>query len=217
MSFFSLIELMVVIAVICILLGILLPAFASVKTKGKRSQAQADITAMLNACRLFESDYGSLPNVFPASAPTCLAPVDSGTFAKANTDSSPYYMSLMGALSGFSYFTSTPCYGLNVRGVKYLQVPRYYSNNAMKNPKEPCGFVDPWGNTYGVSLDIAGSGQSTISYPSGLVDSKGASVASSEAVFSRVAAYSLGPDAQWQSDGVTLKASNADTSVKSWK
>ncbi len=204
---------MVAISVIGILLCLLFPALASVKNKGKSAQARADIAAILNACRLFEADYGVLPNVF-SSAPTSVQAVDSSVFAKANANTPAAYMTLMSALSGFNYFTSTPCDTINTRKAKYLQVPYCYSSNSSKSP---CGFVDPWGNTYGVALDVAGEGQTSALYPSGLKDSKGNSVSSSEAVLSRVSIYSLGPGVQWKSNGTTLDVSNSDVAIKSWK
>lgn len=211
------IELLVVVAVIGILMSLLFPAFAAVKTKGKQAQAKADVSSLKNACCRFEADYGTLPNVLSTGASVSVQAVDSSSFAKANSNTSAAYITLLGALSGYNYFSSTQCLTLNTRGSKYLNVPDCYANNAFRNPSSPCGFVDPWGNSYGIALDVEGSGQTSVSYPSGLKDSKGSSVSSAESVFSRVSIYSLGAGVQWKSDGKTLDSSNADAAVKSWK
>lgn len=58
---FTLIELLVVIAIIGILAGILLPAMQKVQEKAKRSQAQADISALEMAISQYQQTYGQLP------------------------------------------------------------------------------------------------------------------------------------------------------------
>lgn len=62
---FSLIELMVVIAVIAILFAILFPAFKGMKDKGKGARDSADSAAYVAALQAFKSEYGYSPGQEP--------------------------------------------------------------------------------------------------------------------------------------------------------
>ncbi len=212
---FSLIELLVVMAIVGILVSLIFPAFASVRVKGKGSQAQADIRALINACALYEADAGYLPNPFSGGT-SGVAAVDAHDFAKANANTPQAYKNLMTTLSGFMYFSAIRKSGANPKNQTYLPVSETYSNCDTKNPGSPCGFVDPWGNSYGVSIDVEGNGSAPVKYPSGLKDSSGTAV-SDESVFSKVVVYSLGSGTTWNSDGKTLKTSDAGKAIKSWR
>jgi general secretion pathway protein G len=58
---FSLIELLVVMAIIGILASIILAAAKGVQNKGARSRAQAEITAIAGALESFKADNGDYP------------------------------------------------------------------------------------------------------------------------------------------------------------
>jgi len=57
---FTLIELLVVIAIIAILAAILFPVFTAAREAGKRSVCQNNIKMMLNACMMYENDWGRI-------------------------------------------------------------------------------------------------------------------------------------------------------------
>lgn len=65
-SGFTLLELLVVVALIGILIGILLPAIAGVKIKAQVKKAETDVRSLAMACRAYHTEFGSWP--IPASA-----------------------------------------------------------------------------------------------------------------------------------------------------
>lgn len=60
-SAFTLIELLIVIAVISVLAGLVLGAASSVQKKGARSRAEAEIAAIAAALENFKADNGDYP------------------------------------------------------------------------------------------------------------------------------------------------------------
>lgn len=58
---FTLIEMLVVIAIIGILAGILLPTLAHLKTKAKIKQAQMEMQNLAGAIKAYEKEYNRFP------------------------------------------------------------------------------------------------------------------------------------------------------------
>src|SRR4029453_9124393 len=63
---FTLIELLIVIAIIIVLAGLVLSTVGYVQKKGARSRAETEIAAMSAACESYKADNG----VYPSSTPT---------------------------------------------------------------------------------------------------------------------------------------------------
>jgi len=58
---FSLIEILVVIAIVAILMALLFPAFTGVQDQAKRTQAKNDIAQIVTAVNAFYAEYGQYP------------------------------------------------------------------------------------------------------------------------------------------------------------
>src|SRR5690349_14906480 len=63
---FSVLELLIIIAILAILAGLLLPALAKAKEKAKRAQCQNNLKQVGLAFRVWEGDYSDL---YPARVP----------------------------------------------------------------------------------------------------------------------------------------------------
>ena len=60
---FTLVEMLVVIAVIAILAGIAFPVVSGMNRKGKETRARSEINAIITAIKQYEADYGTLPYI----------------------------------------------------------------------------------------------------------------------------------------------------------
>jgi prepilin-type N-terminal cleavage/methylation domain-containing protein len=151
---FTLIELLIVIAIIAILAGLLLPALANVKVKARIKQAQTEMVNLTAAIKAYEAEY----NRYPASK--------QAETAAAGGD--------------FTYATSVP--GLNpnpnlpnAEVIMILQdIDGGVNAGHARNPRKlalfegkPVGassaggidsnyvLLDPWGNPYIISMDLS--------------------------------------------------------------
>ena len=143
---FTLIELLIVVAIIGILMGILLPVLSTVKTKGKEVKAKADMNSIVAACKQYESDYGIMPSL--ATADVMLEPTTVDSSHKPLDDapgSAANYKALFQVLTGVAYPSGSGTAPFNIRNIRYLEVPSSYSK---------IGYTDPWGATYGIALDL---------------------------------------------------------------
>ncbi len=132
---FTLIELMVVIAIIAVLIGLSVPVYQSVQTSAKKTQAKNDLVQIVTAVNAFYTEYGR----YPTSAAN-----DAGAKVSAGTDNSPVCNELRGQNGT-----------LNTRQIVFISPP------AAKDPLNPRAgveastgkFFDPFGKTYGVAMD----------------------------------------------------------------
>ena len=138
-SGFTLIEMLVVIAIIAILAGLLFPAINRALETAKRNQAAADVRSIAAAITMFYSEYGYLPIPFS----------DQGTVADRDDDND-------GA-------TLTPAESQRIIQV-LTAVPRGHNDNHQLNPRrkvflsspnfnEDGKFLDPWDRQYIIKLD----------------------------------------------------------------
>lgn len=132
---FTLIELMVVIAIIAVLIGLSVPVYQSVQTSAKKTQAKNDLVQIVTAVNAFYTEYGRYPTA---------AANDAGAKISAGTDNSAVFNELRGQNGT-----------LNTRQIVLISPP------AAKDPLNPRAgveastgkFFDPFGKTYGVAMD----------------------------------------------------------------
>jgi prepilin-type N-terminal cleavage/methylation domain-containing protein len=131
---FSLIELLIVIAIIGILMGILLPVFVGMRDKGKIQRARQEMAAIEQAIKAYEATYGILPYIGADPTDHVLSPDEYATLLDVLTcvDGPP--------TGGANDFTKN-----NSRGIRFLDVPVTYTS---------LGYVDPWNEKYKVAMDL---------------------------------------------------------------
>jgi prepilin-type N-terminal cleavage/methylation domain-containing protein len=125
---FTLIELLIVIAIIGILMALLFPAVQSALDAAKRTQAKNDVTQIATAIVGYETEYGRLPS----------------TNETAGTVSGDVLTALMG-----SNTPSAP----NPRQIVFLEVNDAKKGKSGYTNSGGGQFVDPWGIAYKVIYD----------------------------------------------------------------
>jgi prepilin-type N-terminal cleavage/methylation domain-containing protein len=136
---FTLLELMVVIAIIVVLAGLLFPAVQSVLERAKKVQAKNDVTQIVIAVNAFYTEYGKYP-----LSPT--TPNDTSYGTSTTNDK---------LFSELRNFGATD----NPRGIVFMSPPE---SKDPTNPKSGIAsstsgsvgqYFDPWGKVYFVRID----------------------------------------------------------------
>lgn len=136
-GFFTLIELLTVIAIIIILAGILLPAISGSLKKADVTKARAQMTTLANAIKQYQATYGRLPT------PT--------GHSEASALSTNEYKWLLLILQNETIDDSTnsslKSYGtsksVNSKGIKFLDIVG----------NTPGEYKDPWDEDFQVFMD----------------------------------------------------------------
>ncbi len=143
-SGFTLIEMLVVIAIIAILAGLLFPAINRALETAKRNQAAADVRSIAAAITMFYNDYGYLPVPFddqgwepgPGNGDFGREQSD----ARLNDDESKRIIQVLIAEQNIGPGWNN----LNPRRKVYL---------SMQTARSDGELLDPWGNQYWIKLD----------------------------------------------------------------
>ncbi|MEI6033298.1 MAG: type II secretion system protein [Verrucomicrobiae bacterium] len=124
-SAFTLIELLIVIAIIGILMGLLFPAVNGAIDAARKAQAKNDVTQIATAVIAYETEYGKLPLSSSTSVDSALVNVLAGIDTSATN---------------------------NPRGIVFLEVQAAKKGKGGTNS---VGFVDPWitNTPYAIAMD----------------------------------------------------------------
>lgn len=132
---FTLVELMVVVAVIGLLAGILLAAAGGVRNQAARSQAKAEIAALESALTRYQMDFGGFP------APSTNISTNGSQYPLNPSNYIASSRIMFSNLMGRAVFTNPPDPGFKA----YLEPkPSMVVTNVSPNY-----LIDPWGNAYG--------------------------------------------------------------------
>ncbi|HME87584.1 MAG TPA: prepilin-type N-terminal cleavage/methylation domain-containing protein [Chthoniobacterales bacterium] len=189
---FTLMELLIVIAIIVILMGLLFPAFKGVQDQAKRTQAKNDLTQIVTAVNAFYTEYGKYPTTVTSGDAT-YGPGGS------DTENGDVFKELRG--------TST---ALNTRQVVFINPPvaKDQTNPKSGIKSSSSGYYDPWGTEYAVAMDANYDNQ--VANPYGNNNGAGADPLRQGAI-----AWSLGKDTALGNNG-DGKYTNSDDAI-SWQ
>jgi prepilin-type N-terminal cleavage/methylation domain-containing protein len=135
---FTLIELIVVIAVIVILVGLVLSTVGYVQKKAARSRAETEMAAISAACESYKADNGT----YPRDATTSDTLDARGTINMTNYQAAAQY--LYGQIAGDPDFDGVP----NPDSKSYMLFKPNMLGTDNANKVYP---RDPFGNSYGYS------------------------------------------------------------------
>jgi type II secretory pathway pseudopilin PulG len=163
-SSFTLIELLMAMAIIIILASLMLFAASGVLQKAKRSRASSEIQAMSTALESYKTDNGAYPIANGLLTNSVAAPYFSTTLDGTTTAYQTNSQTLYQTLSGQTNFNDTPVAGAkSYMSFKVSQVGNY--NAAAGTTGTGSSYVrDPWGYSYGYSTGTTNNAP-TPSYP----------------------------------------------------
>jgi prepilin-type N-terminal cleavage/methylation domain-containing protein len=179
---FTLLELMVVMAIIVVMAGLLFPAVQSVLERAKKVQAKNDLTQIVTAVNAFYTEYGKYP------LPSSVTADSSATYGPggSSTENGDFMKELRGITNS-----------INTRQIVFINPPdaKDQTNPRSGSKITTAGYYDPWGTEYAIAMDADYDNQITPN-PYGNSNGAGASPLRQGAI-----AWSLGRDNKLGTNG----------------
>lgn len=127
---FTLIEMLVVIAIIVLLIGLLMPAISGAFKKAKVARASSEAKAIAGAVRAYYTEYGRMPT---------------NSATDVTYGATPPNSQLMNVLRSLNA-TGNGNYANNLRRIVFLEIPP-------KALDASGNFIDPWKTQYRIVID----------------------------------------------------------------
>lgn len=140
---FTLIELLIVVAIIAILMAIALPAIFSALDNAKVTQCKQEMRNIQQACEQYKNEYGTLPMFNSVKSSGKIDP---------NTGSVTDYETLLSVLSKKPYAGKGDIKAGNKRGITFWAPPPNFTKTDFE-------LKDPWGNYYVIWFDYKDEGR----------------------------------------------------------
>lgn len=144
---FTLIELLIVIAIIGILMALLFPALKGVLEAARKAKAKNDVVQLAIAVKGYENEYGKLPTAVVSADDASEA--SQGWFQGPQTGSQSN-KEIVKVLMGEDYN------GLNPRKIVFIEGRPAKGGDTPKDGVAADGvFYDPWGIPYAIKMDTS--------------------------------------------------------------
>ena len=137
---FTLVELLVVVAIIAILISILVPALSAVFESGRRKACMAEIQQLQSAISIYDGNYRDFP-------PSRLEEIGLHRSNKINVGNEAMVLCLSTAWKNGSYFEFRD-QQLSNSDSDSAPIPVKKLNGSVFNTHELFEMVDPWDNPY---------------------------------------------------------------------
>jgi len=241
---FTLVEMLVVIAIIAILAAILVPTLAHAKSVAKRNVAKVEMLSLAAAIQQYETEYKRMPS--SKEAQNCAGEYQPchdftyGTVENNGTMLDPGYPYIAGYLAGPGFavpYKSSNAELIAILRGPALSLPQFARVAKERNPRNIVFFEphlaasdkspglsptdgvlrDPWGNPYIISLDLDDDGMTIDGYY-GEIRKSGSGLDAE--VHVTVMVWSFGPDGKIEDktkDGVTVNSGFNKDNVVSWE
>ena len=162
---YTLIEMLVTVAVISILAAIAAGAYSGIQKKAMLNRAAAECAMIQLAIKNYEAEYLSWPTTYALTGSATIyefgpCPTSSSEWKDWNdygSSGKTTYDAFFTVLTGLSYNSSNKkfedSWAPNSKKIKFLELP----SNVIKPGANQGHFLDPWGKPYCIRIDNSGN------------------------------------------------------------